>query len=161
MIYIAIDPGLTGAIAAIDDQAQLILCADLPVIRDHKLAWIDSNELTTLFLQVLQGRPAQVTVERSQAMPGQGVASTFTTGCVLGSILAGCQRIHAPLHLVTAAVWKRSMALDSSKTVSLDKARLLFPTAELSRKKDHNRAESLLLAEYSRRTFNGKAVPHV
>jgi len=31
-IFIAIDPGLTGAIAAIDDQAQLVLCADLPVI---------------------------------------------------------------------------------------------------------------------------------
>jgi hypothetical protein len=49
MIYIAIDPGLTGALAAIDDDAQLVLCADLPVIRDNKLAWIDSNELTGLF----------------------------------------------------------------------------------------------------------------
>lgn len=47
------------------------------------------------------------------------------------------------------------MGLDSSKSVSLDKARLLFPTAELDRKKDHNRAEALLLAEYSRRLFAG------
>lgn len=78
MIFIAIDPGLTGAFAAIDDQAQLVLCADLPVIRDHKLAWIDSNDLTSLFLQVLQGRPAQVTVERAQSMPGQGVAHVVT-----------------------------------------------------------------------------------
>jgi predicted RNase H-like nuclease (RuvC/YqgF family) len=29
VIYIAIDPGLTGAIAAIDDEAQLVLCACL------------------------------------------------------------------------------------------------------------------------------------
>ena len=48
----------------------------------------------------------------------------------------------------------RSMGLDSQKAGSLDKARLLFPTADLDRKKDHNRAEALLLAEYSRRTFN-------
>jgi crossover junction endodeoxyribonuclease RuvC len=154
VIYIAIDPGLTGAIAAIDDDAQLVLCADLPVVRDNKLAWIDSNDLTGLFLECLQGRPARITVERAQAMPRQGVSSTFTTGCVLGSILAACQRIHAPLTLVTAAVWKRSMGLDATKAVSLDKARLQFPTADLDRKKDHNRAEALLLAEYSRRTLN-------
>jgi hypothetical protein len=135
-----------------------VLCADLPVIRDNKLAWIDSNDLTSLFLECLQGRPARIAVERSQAMPKQGVSSTFTTGVVLGSILAACQRIAVPMELVTAAVWKRSMGLDSSNTVSLDKARLLFPTAVLVRKKDHNRAEALLLAEYSRRTFNtGKA----
>lgn len=157
MIYLGIDPGLTGAIAAIDDQAQLILCADLPVIRSGKVAWIDSNELTGLLIQCRSGRPAQITVERSQAMPRQGVSSTFTTGVVLGSILAACQRLAVPLHLVGASVWKRNMALDSSKTASIDKARLQFPTAELSRKKDHNRAEALLLAEYSRRTFNGKA----
>jgi crossover junction endodeoxyribonuclease RuvC len=155
MITIAIDPGLTGAIAAIDDDGQLVLCADLPVIRDNKLAWIDSNDLTGLFLECLQeGRPARIILERSQAMPRQGVSSTFTTGVVMGSILAACQRIAVPLTLVTAAVWKRSMGLDSTKSVSLDKARLLFPTAELDRKKDHNRAEALLLAEYGRRTFS-------
>jgi crossover junction endodeoxyribonuclease RuvC len=155
VIHIAIDPGLTGAIAAIDDQAQLILCADLPVIRDHKLAWIHSNELTSLLMLCRDGRPARITVERSQSMPGQGVSSTFTTGCVLGSILAACQRIAIPLHLVTAASWKRSMGLDSSKSASLDKARLLFPDADLARAKDHNRAEALLLAECSRRVFVG------
>jgi hypothetical protein len=96
MIHIAIDPGLTGAIAAIDDQSQLVLCADLPVIRSNKLAWIDSNELTELFLRCLQGRPARVTVERSQATPGQGVSSTFCTGVVLGSILAACPHRGSP-----------------------------------------------------------------
>ncbi len=145
---IGIDPGLTGAIAAIDDDAQLILCADLPVIRSGKLAWIDSNELTSLLMQCRNGRPAQIMLERSQAMPGQGVSSTFCTGVVLGSILAACQRIAVPLHIVTAAMWKRSMGLGADKSASLDKARLLFPTADLDRIKDHNRAEALLLAYY-------------
>jgi crossover junction endodeoxyribonuclease RuvC len=158
MIHIAVDPGLTGAIAAIDDNAQLVLCADLPVIRDNKLSWIDSNDLTGLFLECLQGRPARITLERSQAMPRQGVSSTFTTGVVMGSILAACQRIAVPLTLVTAAVWKRFMGLDSQKAGSLDKARLLFPTADLDRKKDHNRAEACLMAEYSRRTFSAGKV---
>lgn len=147
-LTIGIDPGLTGAIAAIDDDAQLVLCADLPVIRSGKLAWIDSNELTSLLIQCRNGRPAQIMLERSQAMPGQGVSSSFCTGVVLGSILAACQRIAIPLHIVTAAVWKRGMGLGSDKAASLDKARLLFPTADLDRVKDHNRAEALLLAQY-------------
>lgn len=153
MIHIGIDPGLTGAIAAIDDQATLVLCEDLPVIRSGKLAWIDSNELTSLLMAARDGRPARIIVERSQAMPGQGVSSTFCIGVVLGSILAACQRVAAPLELMPAAVWKRAMGLDSQKGASLDRARLLFPTADLDRKKDHNRAEALLLAESGRRTF--------
>jgi crossover junction endodeoxyribonuclease RuvC len=157
MIFIAIDPGLTGAIAAIDDQAQLILCEDLPVIRHGKLAWIDSNELTSLLMTAREGkgrpRPARIILERSQAMPGQGVSSTFCICVILGSLLAACQRVAVPLDLVTASAWKGAMGLNSQKFASLDRARLAFPTAELDRKKDHNRAEALLLAEYSRRAW--------
>lgn len=156
MIFIGLDPGLTGAIATVDSNAQLLQLADLPVIRDGKLAWIDSNELTSLFLEVLQGRPASLHVERASARPGQGVSSTFCTGVVMGSILAACQQIHAPLNLVTAAKWKPAMGLSADKAASLDKARLLFPGASLVRKKDHNRAEAILLAEYGRRAFVGK-----
>jgi crossover junction endodeoxyribonuclease RuvC len=153
VIFIGIDPGITGAIAAIDDQAQVELCADLPVIRSGKLAWIDANELTTLLMTARNGRPARIIVERAQSMPGQGISSTFGYGVVLGSILAACQRIAVPLDLVPAAVWKRAMGLDSQKAGSLDRARLQFPTAELDRKKDHNRAEALLIAEYCWRSY--------
>lgn len=157
MIHIAIDPGLTGAIAAIDHEAQLVLCEDLPVIHHGKLGWIDANRLTDQFIRCRNGRPARIIVERSQPMPSQGTVSTFTTGLVLGSILAACQRIAVPLELVSAATWKRAMGLDAAKSTSLDRARLLFPTAALDRKKDHNRAEALLLAEYSRRSMAGEA----
>jgi crossover junction endodeoxyribonuclease RuvC len=156
LIHIGIDPGLTGGIGAIDDQANLILCADLPVIKHGKLAWIDANDLTDLLMSARQGRAARIIIERSQPMPGQGVSSTFCIGVVLGSILAACQRIAVPLDLVSAAAWKNAMGLDSQKSTSLDRARLLFPTAELDRKKDHNRAESLLLCEFSRRQWAGK-----
>jgi hypothetical protein len=89
MIYIGIDPGLTGAIATIDCDAKLLQLEDLPVIRDGKLAWIDSNDMTSLFLDVLQGRPATIFVERASARPGQGVSSTFCIGVVMGRHLGG------------------------------------------------------------------------
>lgn len=158
MIYFGVDPGLTGAIAAIDDEANLILCADLPVSRHGKLAWIDANDLSVMIRDARNGSPSRITIERSQSMPGQGVSSTFCIGVVLGSILAACQYIGVPIDLVTASAWKNSMGLDSQKSTSLDRARLLFPTAELERKKDHNRAEALMIAEYARRAWVGRAV---
>src|SRR6202453_4418226 len=156
MIHIAVDPGLTGALGAIDDQANLILCADLPVIRFNKLAWIDANELRTILMTAREGRPARITIERSQSMPGQGVSSTFCIGVVLGSILAACQRIAVPMDLVTAAAWKNAMGLNTDKAASLSLARLQFPTADLDRKKDHNRAEALCIALWAFKSWRGK-----
>jgi crossover junction endodeoxyribonuclease RuvC len=49
-------------------------------------------------------------------------------------------------------VWKRSLGLlGKDKEASRLKAMSLFPSAGLMRKKDHGRAEALLLAEYVRR----------
>jgi len=64
-------------------------------------------------------------------MPRQGVASSFAFGVGLGSILSVLQTLQLPLELITPATWKRTLGLSSDKRASLDKARLLFPTAEL------------------------------
>jgi crossover junction endodeoxyribonuclease RuvC len=122
--------------------------ADLPIIRDRSLAWVDGSELQSILLGVLHGRTAHAIVERVSAMPRQGIASAFTFGVGFGSILSVLQALHVPLELVTPAVWKRSFGLSSDKHASLHKARLLFPTAELHLAKHDGRAEALLLANY-------------
>ena len=156
MIHIGIDPGIFGAVGAIDDQANLIFCADLPVISQGKLRWIDAPELTSLLMKAKDGHAARITVERSQAMPGQGVSSTFCIGVVLGSILAACQQVAVPIDLVSAAQWKNAMGLNTDKAASLSLARLQFPTADLDRKKDHNRAEALCIALWALKSWSGK-----
>jgi hypothetical protein len=45
------------------------------------------------------------------------------------------------------------MKLTSDKEQSLITARLMFPQAILKLKKDHGKAEALLIAEYARRTL--------
>ena len=47
---------------------------------------------------------------------------------------------------VRPAIWKRTLGLGKDKEASRLKAIQLFPTADLRRKKDHGRAEALLLA---------------
>jgi crossover junction endodeoxyribonuclease RuvC len=148
--YIGIDPGVTGAVAALAADGRVLLCADLPVVRMGKLAWCDREELVLALLLAGCEGPFSALIERAQPMPRQGVSSTFGYGTVFGSILAS---LHgwASIDLVAPAVWKRAMGLTSDKSASLDRARMLFPDVTLKRARDHNRAEALLLAEYHRR----------
>ncbi len=153
----AFDPGASGAFAAIDHDGQLVTVADLPLIRDGRLTFVDAPALVGLMIEARQGRPARIYIERVSAMPGQGVASSFNFGVGLGSLLAACRYVAMPLELVTPAVWKRALGLSRDKRASLDKARLLFPTAELHLAKHEGRAEALLLAQYGRSTTSRAA----
>lgn len=148
-LVIGIDPGLTGAIAFLSDTGELERLADLPIIRDGKLAWIDAQAMTSLLIDTLQGRPARAVIERVSAMPGQGIASAFGFGVGFGSLLALVQARYLPIELVTPAVWKRALGLSSDKRASLDKARLLYPSADLGLAKHDGRAEALLLAHWA------------
>ncbi|MGB6449119.1 MAG: hypothetical protein WBE92_00040 [Steroidobacteraceae bacterium] len=146
---LGVDPGLSGALALLGADGEPELVADLPVIRDRSLAWIDGGALQSTLLNALRGRQCRAVVERVSAMPRQGVASSFTFGVGFGSILSVLQSLQLPIELVTPAVWKRTLGLSSDKRASLDKARLLFPSADLGLAKHHGRAEALLLAYWA------------
>jgi crossover junction endodeoxyribonuclease RuvC len=155
---IGIDPGLSGAIAVIDQAGELVTVADLPFVHDKSLAWVDGGVLQVMLLNALQGRPARAYVERVGSMPGQGVASSFAFGCGYGSILSVVQTMLISMMLVTPAVWKRSSRLGQDKHSSLHKARLMWPRADLRLAKHEGRAEALLIAEYGRRHMAGVEV---
>jgi crossover junction endodeoxyribonuclease RuvC len=148
-LVIGVDPGLSGALAVLSPTGELERLADLPVIRDRSLAWIDGGALQSLLIDALAGRPARAIVERVSAMPRQGVASAFTFGVGFGSVLSILQARQVSVELVTAAVWKRALGLSSDKQRSLDLARLRYPQADLDRVRDHGRAEALLLAHWA------------
>lgn len=155
-LTIGIDPGLSGAIAFLSADGTLELVADLPIVRDKSLAWVDGGALQSMLLDAIGGRQCRAVVERVSAMPGQGVASSFLFGVGLGSILSVLQAMHIRIEFATAAVWKRSYGLSKDKHASLHKARLMFPTAELHLAKHDGRAEALLIAEFGRRTLTTK-----
>lgn len=156
-LTVGIDPGLSGAIAVLNATGEAELVADLPVIRDGKLSWIDAQGLTSILIDTLQARPARAIIERVQAFPGQGRSSSFNFGVVFGSILALVQARHLPIELVTPAKWKAALGLSADKQRSLDKARLLFPMADLRLQKHEGRAEALLIAHWAQRYRNPQA----
>jgi len=70
---IGIDPGLSGAIAVLGAAGELEHLADLPVIRDGRLAWINGGTLQALLIDWQCGAGARAIVERVSAHPRQGV----------------------------------------------------------------------------------------
>jgi crossover junction endodeoxyribonuclease RuvC len=94
-------------------------------------------------------------MEQVHSMPNQGVSSTFSFGRAVGVISAVCELTNYPFHLVTPQKWKKHFGLTADKNEALEKARQLFPKAKLKLKKDINRAEALLIAEYWRIQVHG------
>lgn len=146
MIVLGIDPGQTGAAAMVGV--------------DSGFAWrvVDLDGDPAIIVERLESLYASVgktdvfaVVERAQTMRGQGIASSgkYMTGygVILGWLCTRC----ISHDTIPPGTWKKAMGLTKQKGDSLALARRLFPTMELGRKKDHNRAEALLLAEWCRR----------
>ena len=149
MVHIGIDPGLrTGAAAAIDHNGKVLGCIDIPSIDDR----IDVISLNTLLRQMIPaGDDFCITIEDVGVMPGQGISSTGRFMRAAGAIETVGVLMAKKVQMVRPQAWKKALAVTADKETSLALARELFPAASLVRKKDHGRAEALLIAEYSRR----------
>jgi crossover junction endodeoxyribonuclease RuvC len=147
-LIIGVDPGATSGAFAVLDGGTLLEVDDLPTIANGKLRWVDGPALLSRVISLKAGRAMLAIVERQGARPGQGLSSTFTSATAFGALLATLQIAGCSIELVTAAVWKTAAGLSKDKSQSLDRARLLYPEASLDRKKDHGRAEALLLARF-------------
>ena len=145
--YIGIDPGRTGAIAVLNaSPGGELFVLDMPYLGDEP-------DVRTIHGLISCYCDAFVAIERQQAMPQQGVTSTFTTGKGFGMLLAAIYIANAKVVVPRPTEWKKDMGIPpkSDKDYSRMLAKRLFPTAELQRAKDHGRAEALLLAEWCRR----------
>jgi len=153
MIYIGIDAGsVSGALGAIDHNGKYVASFMI----DHK----DKNILALVFksriLSIVDPKEgAEICMEQVHAMPKQGIASTWNFARAVGVISAVCELTNYPFHLVSPQKWKKYFGLTADKNEALDLARKLFPAAKLKLKKDINRAEALLIAEYLRQMING------
>ena len=155
MTYIGIDPGKKGAVAFITEHGESV--HDMPLDADGR---IDAQGLLILITsKVAAAQSSMCFLEKSQAMPGQGVTSTFNYGAGYGAIRASLQIACIPFQEIHPMKWKKEFALiKKEKADSVAVARQLFPNAPLVREKRgggemmlDGRAEALLLAEYCRR----------
>ena len=142
--WIGIDPGKSGAIALITRDEQLVMDwpGDAAGAAELLLTWRIEYHIEL------------VALERVGSMPGQGVKSMFSFGENFGTWQGILAALGIPYVMPRPQEWQKGLvspADGETKARSLAVARRLFPDAELDRKKDHGRADALLLAWWARR----------
>ncbi len=153
MILIGIDPGLSGAIAILEDKKVLNL-HEMPVMAEGKKnkKQLNSAQLVNLIKEYANDSDeVAVIVEQVNAMPGQGVTSMFNFGQTFGAIKGICAALKLPIFFVRPSKWKKHFELiNSSKDSSRTKTIEMYPTLsnQLSKKKDVNKSDAILIARF-------------
>ena len=146
-MHIGIDPGLTGAIAKV--QGGNIEVWDMPTLELRKKRFVNAPMLADL-ISSIRTPECEVILERVSARPGQGVTSMFSFGTSCGIIQGIIAALHLPLTLVSPQEWRKKMGVPKGKDGSRQRVLELRPdlASRFSRKKDHGRADAVLMALY-------------
>ncbi len=152
MIYVGIDPGQKGGVAFISEKGE-----------EFVIPMPSMSELNTLFMTWDEEfKIKHVFLEKSQAMPKQGVVSMFNYGEHFGTI-QGILIAHAlPYTLVPPKEWQKEMfkgtkqSITDAKEKALEIVRRIFPKQKFlptfRTKKPHDgMIDSILIAEFCRR----------
>ncbi len=155
MRIIGIDPGLTGAVSLVDTASGAYSIYDCPTLTIQKGSegkQFYGPDLAANLLRDLLPIDFAV-IEAQQVMGIEGRVSAFTIGYGYAMWLSLLAAFGIKREIVKPADWKRAMLLGRDKTDSRLRAIELFPalSQQLRFKKDHSRAEALLLAEFGLR----------
>ena len=159
MIIIGIDPGIAGAICFFS-EGNVIDVIDMPTMAEGKKnkRQVNGRQIfneITLIKNKFFNQKISVVVEQVSAMPGQGVTSMFNFGQSFGVIKGICSAMELPIFYVRPVKWKKYFNLiNSEKDASRAKAIEMFPkiSHKLSKKKDNNKADAILIAQYFQNT---------
>ena len=153
MIIIGIDPGVSGGISILENK-KVIEIFDMPTMIDGKKnkKQVNGSQVTNIIKENLKsGKEIVVVVEHVNAMPGQGVTSMFNFGQSFGVIKGICSALSLPIYFVRPTKWKKYFNLiKTNKDASRTKTIEIYPeiSSKLSRKKDGNKADAILIARY-------------
>ena len=160
MLIIGIDPGISGAICFFEDgQVREIL--EMPTMAEGKKnkRQVNGAQIYNEIFSRIEGlnrEEIKIVIEQVSAMPGQGVTSMFNFGQSFGVIKGICSAMQLSMYFVRPAKWKKYFNLiNSQKDASRTKAIEIFPyiSTQLSRKKDANKADAILIASFFYETY--------
>ena len=160
MLIIGIDPGISGSICFfLDGIIQDVV--EMPTMTEGKKNKKQVNG-SQIFNEIsgritrIDNKDVKVVIEQVSAMPGQGVTSMFNFGQSFGILKGICSAMHLPVYYVRPARWKKYFNLiNAEKDASRTRAIEIFPyfSAQLSKKKDINKADAILIASFFFETY--------
>lgn len=154
-LTVGIDPGITGAIAVLDSDGDIVAIFDMPTVELQRgkaaKRHIDPREVAYLLGYYRDRRGIACTyIEQVSAMPGQGVTSVFSFGRSFGCIEGVLGALEVPYSFVTPQQWTRDLKVPQGKDGHRDLCRRTWPQhAQLwKRVKDDGRADAALIARW-------------
>ena len=114
MKIIGIDPGLSGAIAVLENNKVLNIF-DIPVMSEGKKNKRQLNSALLVNLlkdNVRDGEDVAIIVEQVNAMPGQGVTSMFNFGQTFGAIKGICAALEFPIYFVRPSKMEKTLRIN-------------------------------------------------
>jgi len=160
MLIIGIDPGISGSICFFQD-GKIVDVVEMPTMIEGKKNKKQVNG-SQIFNEIsekikkLDKKEIKVVIEQVSAMPGQGVTSMFNFGQSFGILKGVCSAMQLPMYFVRPIKWKKYFNLiNSEKDASRTRAIEIFPyfSGQLSRKKDSNKADAILIASFYYETY--------
>ena len=160
MLIIGIDPGISGSICFFQDGI-IKDVVEMPTMIEGKKNKRQVNG-SQIFNEIskkiknIDKRDIKVVIEHVTAMPGQGVTSMFNFGQSFGILKGICSAMQLSVYFVRPAKWKKYFNLiNSEKDASRTRAIEIFPyySSNLSRKKDSNKADAILIASFFFETY--------
>ena len=163
MLIIGIDPGISGSICFFKD-GKILDVVEMPTMTDGKKnkRQVNGSQIYNEIkkkIDVVSGEDIRVVIEHVTAMPGQGVTSMFNFGQSFGILKGICSAMRLPMYFVRPAKWKKYFSLiNSEKDASRTRAIEIFPyfSSQLSKKKDTNKADAILIASFYYETYKIK-----
>ena len=160
MLIIGIDPGISGSICFLEDGI-IKDVIEMPTMTEGKKnkKQVNGSQIyneISFRIKTYEKKNIKVVIEQVSAMPGQGVTSMFNFGQSFGILKGICGAMQLPTYFVRPAKWKKYFNLiNSEKDASRTRAIEIFPyfSSNLSKKKDSNKADAILVASYFHETY--------
>ena len=163
MLIIGIDPGISGSLCFFND-GKIIDLVEMPSMAEGKKNKKQVNGAqiyNEIYSRIknFEKNDIKVVIEQVSAMPKQGVTSMFNFGQSFGVLKGVCSAMQLPMYFVRPTKWKKYFNLiKSEKDASRTKAIEIFPyiSSQLSRKKDGNKADAILIASFYYETYQSE-----
>jgi len=141
VIYLGIDVGKSGAMAALDETG-------CPF--DNGIFKLDAtdHDIAEWLWMVCEWGDVRACIEKVHSSPQMGVVSAFSFGRSLGYLMGLLAAVKIPYDEVSPQKWQKAMGCLSKgdKNVTKGRAQQLWPRAKCT----HAISDAMLIAEYCR-----------
>lgn len=153
-LILGIDPGVTGALAWLDEAGELVAIEDMPTVSIQKGKGSRNIIAPQLLADLVWHRERETkfaVLEQVATRPKEGPVGAFSFGRSFGLVEGVLAAATLRLQYVSPSVWVRAMGIRGGKDESRAIAMRTWPkwSSYFTRVKDNGRSDAALIALYA------------